>query len=466
MSVFSTQFISGVARAAFRALPLSVSTKIRLRNAAFLLLGKRAITLPGYDDWQKTRAVMRDALLPLSELHETREYLWNQSYATDTRPTFLFLSHGLGGGTEEHIQHLGGRLEEEGKRVLVMRHLSKSRVYIEPLKSDALRLTFDLKKEFDPLIDLLLKANTQHIHVHHTLHFPSNILELVAGVAHTLNIPYDFSFHDYFPICPRFTLYDDDLEGYCGEPAPTQCRLCIRAYDSPLGKKVDVAKWREEYATFLRGARQVYTPNADTSARIARYIPERTILTRPHEEKPFAYTPLAATRKPGEVLQVVLIGAIAPHKGAHVLDACARDALERKLPIHFTVIGFTAIDHILCLHKNVTLVGKYHESDLPRLLQEKSYHLSFFPAVIPETYSFTLSHAMRFGLHPVTFDIGAIAERIRATGFGSVLPLSDYNRPSIVNDALLALSPAPANEAAFASHFSAYPSVLKDYYNL
>ncbi len=466
MSLFSPQFAYALARAVFRLVPISVPHKIRIRNAMFVLMGSRAKVFPGYEDWQKTRAVMRDAVIPLSQLAETRRYIWTQSYASDTRPCFLFVSHGLGGGTEEHIQHLGTRLEAEGKRVLVMRHLTPSRIYIEPLRSNALRLTFDMHKESDALVALLKEARTTHIHVHHTLHFPKTILTWIPTLAARLGVVYDFSFHDYFPICPRFTLYDDDTQSYCGEPAPTQCRLCIRAYDSPLGNKVDVVAWRKEYGDFLRAARQIYTPNADTAKRISGYFPDHEILVRPHEEKPFVFTPVASTRAAGEKLQVVLIGAIAPHKGAHVLDECARDALARNLPIHFTVIGFTAMDHVLALHKNVTLVGKYHEEDLPRLLKAQPYHLAFFPAVIPETHSFTLSHAMRFGLHPVAFDIGAIAQRIRATGFGTILPFGDHKHPSLVNDALLSLAPSTPDGAVLASHFAQYPSVMKNYYNL
>jgi len=38
----------------------------------------------------------------------------------------------------------------------------------------------------------------------------------------------------------------------------------------------------------------------------------------------------------------------------------------------------------------------------------------------PETYSYTLSEVVRFGFIPLVPDIGAPAERVRASGFGVV----------------------------------------------
>ena len=53
----------------------------------------------------------------------------------------------------------------------------------------------------------------------------------------------------------------------------------------------------------------------------------------------------------------------------------------------------------------------------------------FFPAIWPETYSFVLSEIWAAGYPAVAFDIGAIAERIRATGAGDGDSLRHHARP-------------------------------------
>lgn len=70
---------------------------------------------------------------------------------------------------------------------------------------------------------------------------------------------------------------------------------------------------------------------------------------------------------------------------------------------------------------SVEITGRYVREDLPRLLGRFDPHVVFFPAVWPETYSFTLSEVWAAGYAAVSFDIGAIAERIRETGAGVVL---------------------------------------------
>ncbi len=201
--------------------------------------------------------------------------------------------------------------------------------------------------------------------------------------------------------------------------------------------------------------------------RLARYFPDAAITLRPHPGKLRQVRSLARARKEGEVLRVVTIGAIAPHKGSHVIEACARDALARGLPIEFTVVGFTDIDWRLKRLANVRVTGRFREDELPqRLAEGGGYHLAFFPAVWPETYNYTLSEALTNGLFPVCFEIGAIARRVRALGWGNVLPLPMYLRPGAVNDALLATVASTAPVARILASFASYGDAVKDYYGL
>jgi len=93
--------------------------------------------------------------------------------------------------------------------------------------------------------------------------------------------------------------------------------------------------------------------------------------------------------------------------------------------------------------------------------------LAFFPSVWPETYSYTLSEALRAGLFPVAFDIGAVAARIRAAGWGLVLPWEMVHDPARVNDTLLAAerTPPPRTQPAVVGE-RLYPSIVADYYGL
>jgi hypothetical protein len=145
------------------------------------------------------------------------------------------------------------------------------------------------------------------------------------------------------------------------------------------------------------------------------------------------------------------------------VQQCARDAQERSLLLEFIVVGYTDIAG-LTSEPNITVTGRYDESGIFTLLQKHRIQTLFFPANLPETYSYTISWAIRARMLPVAFDIGAIAERMRALGYADLLiPLELGNAPARVNNFLLEhmhIGISPVQEYQFAK----YPNMLVDYY--
>ena len=118
-----------------------------------------------------------------------------------------------------------------------------------------------------------------------------------------------------------------------------------------------------------------------------------------------------------------MIGAIGSHKGYQVLLRCARDAAARHLPLEFVVIGYTENDRLLLRTGRVEVTGRYVDVEIPHLLRREQPDLVFAASVWPETWCYTLDHALAGGFPVVAFDVGAIAERLRALGDPTLLPL-------------------------------------------
>ena len=161
-------------------------------------------------------------------------------------------------------------------------------------------------------------------------------------------------------------------------------------------------------------------------------------------------------------LRIGLLGWIGVHKGAFVLEELARVAFEQKLKVRFVVIGSTRQDHLIQRFGNVDIHGRYKEEDLPALLKASNLDFIFFSAVWPETYSYTLSHCLSAHIYPVSLDIGAVAERLKRLGLGSVLPYELVFDPEQLLKELCDLgSPGPL----FVPHESGdYSSIFGDYY--
>src|ERR1039458_688266 len=178
-------------------------------------------------------------------------------------------------------------------------------------------------------------------------------------------------------------------------------------------------------------------PSADAAARLTRYIERVDVEVRPHTE-PAAPAPRQSNAEPRAKLRMALIGAIGTHKGYQVLLECSRDARKRKLPLKFVVIGHTENDAPLLDTGKVFITGEYREPEASHLIQRENPDIAWLPSVWPETWCYTLDYALAAGVPVAAFDLGAIAERLRAAGGGLLLPLE--LEPRLINDRLIELA--------------------------
>jgi GT2 family glycosyltransferase len=381
----------------------------------------------------------------------------------------LFLCHDLGGGTERHLQDLGAALTAQGQSVIFMRPIKghRTKLFIEASDAFVPNLNpFDFVDSENHLVNVLKELGVKHIHVHSLFDMDPQIVQRLPGIARALGIKYDVTLHEYLSICPR-TFLIDESGVYCGEPDVSVCQLCVDSNGSHFGKP-SVQAWRESYAKLLGNARKVFVPNLDVAARIKSHYPILFPVVRPHMEyvEDTRQPEAIRTRAAGETLKVALIGVLANHKGARVVEALCADATERRLPVEYVLFGERERP---CNWSSAKLVelGVYKEDEIFDLLKSNPCHLALFPAVWPETYSYTFSIALKSGLYPVSFDIGAIAERIKKLKFGTVLPVTLMKDAAFINDFLLTFKPEAAPAGILKTlQENVYPNIMRDYYQL
>ncbi len=196
----------------------------------------------------------------------------------------------------------------------------------------------------------------------------------------------------------------------------------------------DIAGWRAGREQLVRAADAVWVPDPDVAERLQRYFPGVGFSVDPHEALDIApLRPSKPFESIDEPLRIAVIGAIGKIKGYEVLLACARDAARRRLPLSFSVLGYSMNDMPL-MNAGVTLSGRYLESDAAQKLAALQPHAIWLPSIWPETYSYTLSLALEGGYPVFAFDIGAIARRLRDSGGGeNLMPLVLQDDPCTIN---------------------------------
>jgi glycosyltransferase involved in cell wall biosynthesis len=361
--------------------------------------------------------------------------------------TFLFITHTWGGGVERHVIDMTRLLGREGVRVFHGRPTDRESLVVSRQFIDQDEIEFRWRDGPDELAATLDRLGVDHIHVHSLVGCPDSSSDIIILACAKANIAFDFTTHDYLPVCPRINMVDPSTGIYCGTPSLACCELCINSNSSPFGKPA-VEEWRARYRRFLNAARHVFVPNRDVAERLGNYFPGLEFSLRPHPE-------------PNRQLKrIVLIGNVQLHKGSHILAETAREAFRNVLPLKFIVLGVTDCESELRSIGNVEIMGPYSDADAEADLRLLQADLAWFPSVCPETYCYALTIAMGLGLKCVSFDVGALATRIRDYGNGATLPLAISSEPLRIARELLQLS-LPS-----LPHYTpiAYPELLSSYY--
>ena len=340
--------------------------------------------------------------------------------AGSARPAVLAVLHDRGGGTVRHVRELAEHQREQA-RFFVLRPAGSGSVLLELAdEREAFALTFDLKDGDDDLVFALRRLGVRLIHFHHLIGHDDRMLQLPQR----LGLPYDFTAHDFYTVCPQITFtFADANNSYCGERGTAQCRDCLQRSPAPGG--LDIEAWRHKYRMFLRGARHVLAPSRDAIAHLARYVPMANLHPVAHTDiAPDALLPAPQPNAlgPRAPLKIAVIGALSPIKGADVLEDVAALAAKRNVAVELHLIGFAYRPLRTAPKTRLVVHGEYREPELDAWLESVKPHLVWFPALWPETYSYTLSACLLAGLPVVAPELGAFPERLAGRAWTWLVP--------------------------------------------
>ena len=137
-----------------------------------------------------------------------------------------------------------------------------------------------MERERDFLLGWLRAFEIDRMHIHQIIGQESILRWLIDELA----VPFDWTVHDYYLICPQMHLHEPNVFQYCGELGEEQCNRCI-AWNDPFGAR-DIREWRTGHAWFAENAARVICPSKDVKSRVARYFPRANLIVVPHEPNP------------------------------------------------------------------------------------------------------------------------------------------------------------------------------------
>jgi len=350
----------------------------------------------------------------------------------------LIVCHNRGGGTERQIQLMTSSFSQMGVGVFSLRPVKREPSHVQIKHQLCVDLpsipSFQLS-DVETLSQTLADLRITEIHVHGLVDFAEQAPIHITKLGMALRAPLHIHVHDYTVICPRINLIDEDGI-YCGEPDSVSCNTCLGRRGNDFGAR-SIENWRANNQQLLLAATAINVPNPDCSIRLSRYFPGLDFTVNPHERDMTIPQTIWTPPKSGEKIRIIILGALGKMKGFEPLLQCAKHAKRKHLPLEFILMGYSMNDRLL-EEQGVKITGQYEDSTAKQTLEQLNPDIVWLPSLWPETYSFTLSIALSLGCKIAAFDIGAIAERLRALNRGQyLLPLSLANQAQQLNNYFL-----------------------------
>nr|WP_315232779.1 glycosyltransferase [uncultured Albidiferax sp.] len=364
-------------------------------------------------------------------------------------PVVLHVSHGLGGGVDQHIQDLAQRSTQRMTSLILRPEHGGSVISIGAWDADAsMRIFLNMKDGLDLILPFLKAVGVNLVHFHHTLGFPLNFL----SIGTQLNVRQIFTCHDFYLINSNPTLTNEhglfDFN--------TLDKASNPLYPLPKGMSAEV--WRLRHQDFINKCAFIIFPSHSTYEIFSKFFKIKYFVVAYHAEltvfeknsKPFKYK---------DFYTVGVLGALSREKGADLLEALAKLAKKNKINVKFTLIGYA-----YRTLKNIKTIGQYKNNQINKIIDQENCDIILFPALWPETYSYTLSSAITSGLPIMAPSIGSFPERLAARHNTHI-----YKHPTstemLMQDLCFFLSKLESGKDARAPIFITELPLLKNYYD-
>lgn len=372
----------------------------------------------------------------------------------------LHIVHHHGGGTESHVRELIDASRGQARHYLVV--AVGDDWHLEEHRADGSVCNYPLRREYGEAWPQFLRALCTSfgigvVHVHNLSACREGVIAALQGAG----VPYGYTVHDVSFACPTIT-FIDAAGRYCGLVTDNaSCARCLGA--QPEFANVDIATWRSTHAALVAGAAFLIAPSqwaADAFARYFGRLPEvvphghlnvaAQTLARAAGASALAGTAQAVTANGARMVAllpdddyatIVVLGAVGPDKGARRLEQLAALAAATQARLRFVLIGYLDVQRGPWQDALATLTvhGGYTPEQLPALLRHYRARMVLYTSIGPETFSYTLSETWFAGLPAVVPPIGALAERVKATGAGIVLTQTQWHDETALLAELVAL---------------------------
>lgn len=343
-----------------------------------------------------------------------------------SKKNILYVLHSGSGGTPKNVKDIVDGVNEffncyiliSNKKELILYKFHGNRY--EKIKTWNLISKWFVEKTssedfLNIYINILINFSIDLVHIHHLVFHSLDLPYL----CHELNIPIILSLHDFYLICPTYTLLDDEnnyCKGECCNSNPSiSCSTPMLEMTEIDNMKNFVFEWREKISKFIVDVDFIIAPSyfmKDIFMKVYEIdenkfkIIEHGINLNNFERNLFE---IPSSEKPTKIL---FLGNINSHKGSYIIKELYELDKNDNLDFHFLGNMAGELKDIGIHH------GVYEYEKLSLLIKEiKPSFIGIF-SKCPESYCYTLSESWAMGIPVLVNKIGSLKFRLLENGGG------------------------------------------------
>lgn len=299
------------------------------------------------------------------------------------------------------------------KKVELARHTLREGVPFVPHRS----------AEYDRVVgSWMVRYGVELLHVRHIAWHSLGLVQ----AARRQCIPVVFSFHDFYSVCPSVNLTN-------GKDAWSEGGVTVPHLMAPLWTRRDPealeALQKGDASTFLAmWQRRMNAMLAECDAFITTSPAVRAILSKnlpvlqeraadfhviPHGRDFDRFLPPPSGPRSGAPLRVLVAGNITEPKGLDTVLELLRLDSQGTIELHTLGTVSPSLTAARAVHH-----GPYSRAEFLDRVQAIAPDVALIPTICPETFCHTLTECWAAGIPVIGSELGAVGERIRASGAG------------------------------------------------
>ncbi len=341
---------------------------------------------------------------------------------TDIQPVQLHLMHSWGGGLHHWVRHFCdgdkhrrnlvlksiGDWDAFGKRIALFDHPDAT----EPIKYWDLGTpiqAIDLHNlEYRDIIEIIIDQ------------FGVDVIWISSLIGHSLDVfntgvKTGYIYHDYLPFCPAINIYDN---GVCNNCDASRLDLCFENNEhNRFFKHHNAKQWiaiRNQFSRhILSNKTELVVPSPSVKDHIVTLQPELSLAkftVIPHGYiEDLGIVTETNVNNGDDTFRIIVLGELSPHKGQALIES-----VVTRLPsnMHVYLLGCGHAGVSFKKFKNITIIASYSHNELHSILTNINADIGLLLSIWPETFSYTLSELIAFGLPTVATRLGAFQDRI------------------------------------------------------